>query len=123
MRLAKVTLNLGVVTAEFEIDRLEGVLGDILREMRTITGALNTADREMLRHLMSRPSGSLKVIDIYPNFTRESDEHTALRRLREAQFIRPLGNGNWQAGKFIEIKSFGRLMWEAVGEQDLFTKL
>jgi hypothetical protein len=121
IQLSEVTLNLGFVSVKFKVDELDSSLKSIVDEMRTIASSLQPDEREKLRELMSKASGTLKVTDIYPHFQSGTPEHDTLRRLRDAQFIRPLERGRWRPDSHIEIKIFGKLMWEKVGEDKLFS--
>ena len=54
-------------------------------------------------------------------FERGGEEHGTLRKLRDAQFIRPAEGGSWNGEKHVEIKRFlGSLMWDKIGERTLF---
>jgi len=69
---------------------------------------------------MTNPPGSLTVGDVFPDFGRDSEALTALRRLRTAQFIRPADRDRWEAGERIEIKPIARLLWDRLGEAAIF---
>jgi hypothetical protein len=88
--------------------------------MRSVIPFLRSDERETLRWIMSQESGSLTVRDVFPVFTRESESHKSLRRLRAAQFIRPAESGRWNPDERIEVKPFARLMWDRVGEDVIF---
>lgn len=122
MRLTDIEIDLKLVKLKFKSDELEKILADVLTEMRSITTGLGVDECEKLRTIMAKPSGTFAVTDIYPTFSRGNPEHEKLRRLRDAQFIRPAGGGRWHTESRIEIKPFGKMMWEKVGEQKLFTK-
>jgi hypothetical protein len=119
--VSEVTLNFVFGSVTFKIDELNQTLTSILDEMRLITSELRSDERQLLRKIMSSASGTFTVSELYLNFQKGSEPHETLRRLRDAQFIRPLGGGRWEADKQIEIKAFGKLMWEKVREDKLFS--
>ena len=119
--VSEFTLTLGIVSVKFKVDELNQTLESILSEMRSITSTLRIDEREVLQRIMNNRDKSLTVNDIYPNFKRDTEEHKTLRRLRDAQFIRPSEGDGWESHKHVEVKAFGRLMWEKVGEDKLFS--
>ena len=120
LRVKEVEVDLHFLKVKFEPEELEATLSDIVGEMKKIVSALRTDEREVLRKVMSSVSGSFVVAEIFPHFIRGSEAHQTLRRLRDAQFIRPLKGGPWEENKHIEIKAFGNLMWQKIGEKKLF---
>jgi hypothetical protein len=58
-----------------------------------------------------------KVKDIIPGFLRGTKEHDSLRKLRDAQLIRPAGGGHFEADKHLEIKKFGQTLLKIRREQ------
>jgi len=121
MRLKEFEIKLGFLTLKFEPREVEVAFEGFLSEMRTIVAILSEDQRTVLRRIMSAMADSLTVQDVFPKFQRGTPEHETLRRLREAQFIRPKGGGPWRAESQIEVKPFGRLMWDKVGEEQLFS--
>lgn len=119
MRPSELALDLGTATITCTTDEIEAALATYLREMRSVARLLRADERVALRKIMSQESGTLTVADVFWDFTRESEAHKTLRRLRAAQFIRPARTGRWDAAEPIEVKPFGRLMWEQIGEADL----
>ena len=117
----EIELNFGVVRFKLGPDDVRPVLDEILKEMRRILQHLTPAEQKILHKIMASPSGSIAVVELFPGFQKESKEHQTLRALRSAQFIRPVRGGSWSSGKKIEIKTFGKLMWDKVGEKRLFT--
>ena len=61
-----------------------------------------------------------RLASLFPEFTRESEGHKTLRRLRAAQFVRPARTGRWDPQEPIEVKPFARLMWDRIGEDAIF---
>jgi hypothetical protein len=120
LRIKEVELDLKILKLKFEPEVLEATLADLVTEMRKIVSALRVDERDILRKIMAHPSGSLLVTDIFTSFKRGTEKHQTLRRLRDAQFIRPAEGGPWEAHKHIEIKAFGKVMWDKIGEQKLF---
>jgi hypothetical protein len=96
------------------------VFAGLLREMRAAVPFIRPDERPLLRRIMAEPSGDLTVADLFPSFERESAAHTALRRLRTAQFIIPQGRDIWERDQRIAIKPFARLVWDRLGEAAIF---
>jgi hypothetical protein len=120
MKLSALELDLGTVTMSCTTNEVAATLAALLREMRLVLPRLREDEREVLRHIMSRDSGSLTVGHLFPDFARESEAHKTLRRLRAAQFVRPALTGRWDLAEPIEVKPFARLMWDHVGEAEIF---
>lgn len=97
-------------------------LNEIISEMKTIVKEITPEDRKKLEEIMNASSCIYSVKDKFPDFDRKegNKSHETLRKFREAQFIRPQGGGQWEEKKKIEIKPFGRLMWDQVGPKKLF---
>lgn len=120
LRIKEVELDLKILKLKFEPEVLESTFADLVAEMRKTVSGLRDDERVVLRNIMSQPSGSLVVADVFGGFRRGTEEHQTLRRLRDAQFIRPAEGGPWEAEKHIEIKAFGAVMWNKIGEKTLF---
>jgi hypothetical protein len=116
----ELALDLGSETIHCSTEEVATALAGLLREMRAAAPFVTPEERETLRLIMSHPGGTLTVGDLFPDFERDSDALTALRRLRTAQFIRPAERDRWEAGERIEIKPFARLVWEKLGESAIF---
>ncbi|HRD78618.1 MAG TPA: hypothetical protein PK264_22215, partial [Hyphomicrobiaceae bacterium] len=82
----------------------------LLREMQLITSRLTTEDWAVLKTIMTDPNGQLRVDSIFDGFERETPAHELMRKLREAQFVRPANGGRWKNDSIIQIKPFGKLM-------------
>ncbi len=113
-------LDLGTEPLHCTAEEIAGALAGLLREMRATAPFVTAEERETLRLIMSHPTGTLTVGDLFPDFERDPESLTALRRLRTAQFIRPGGPDRWEAGQQIEIKPFARLIWDRLGEAAIF---
>jgi hypothetical protein len=113
-------LDLGTVTIRCTPAEVEAALAALVREMRTVTRLLRPDERGVLRRIMARGSGTLTVADVFPGFTRESEAHKTLRRLRAAQIVRPARTGCWHPAEPIEVKGFARLVWDRAGEAVVF---
>lgn len=120
LQLSEVALNLGFLSVKFKVEELDETLGSLVAEMRAIAGTLGESERKKLREIMAAPTDTLTVAAVFPDFSRETPAHETLRKLRDAQFIRPTERGRWESRKHISVKPFGRLMWEKVGEEKLF---
>ena len=120
MSQPEVTLNLGGAAMDCTADDLAEALAGHLREIRSVVRLLRPDERVALRAIMSRPGGTLRVADVFHDFSRESEAHKTLRRLRAAQFIRPAETGRWDPDERIEVKPFARLLWDRLGEGEIF---
>ena len=120
MTQSDIELELDTETIHCTEQEVAAGLAGLLREMRAAAPFVTPEERETLRLIMSHPGGTLTVGDLFPDFDRDSDALTALRRLRTAQFIRPADRDRWEASERIEIKPFARLIWERLGEAAIF---
>ena len=120
MTQSPVQLDLGSATMNCTAEEIAATLASLLNEMRLVIPRLREDERDLLRQIMSRDSGTLRVADVFPDFARESEGHKTLRRLRAAQFVRPERTGRWDPDEPIEIKPFARLMWDHIGEDAIF---
>ncbi len=59
---------------------------------------------------IGRRPRSPQLCGVIPEFSRETPPHRALRDLRAAYFIRPVGGGQWAATRYIEVTTLGRLV-------------
>src|SRR5262245_47259299 len=101
MRLTEIEVDLKLAKFKFKVDEIEQTFDSLLDEMQSITKGLGPDEREKLRRIMSQESGSFLVTDVFPDFRRGSAAHDTLRRLRDAQFIRPVEGGPWQADSHV----------------------
>ncbi|MDY3559750.1 hypothetical protein R5W23_000908 [Gemmata sp. JC673] len=115
-------LDLGPVTMSCTADELATALTALVREMRAAAPFIRPDERDALRAIMEH-AGAPTVGEIFPDFARDSDAHTTLRKLRTAQFIRPQDRDRWAVQEHIEVKPFARLLWERLGEAHLFGDL
>jgi hypothetical protein len=120
MTPSELHIDLGTVTMDCTTDEVASTLAALLGEMRGVIPKLREDERDVLRQIMSQNSGALTVADVFPDFSRESEGHKTLRRLRAAQFLRPARTGRWEPHEPIEVKPFARLMWDHVGEDTIF---
>jgi hypothetical protein len=120
MKVSELELDLGTVSMHCTTAEIARTLEALLGEMRMVIPKLRRDEREVLRRIMAHESGTLTVADVFPDFGRESEGHKTLRRFRAAQFIRPANTGRWDPDEPIEVKPFARLMWDRVGEAEIF---
>ena len=90
MTQSPVQLDLGSATMNCTAEEIAATLASLLNEMRLVIPRPREDERDLLRQIMSRDSGTLRVADVFPDFARESEGHKTLRRLR-AEFVRPNG--------------------------------
>lgn len=119
---SELDLDLGPATMSCTTDELAGALAGLLREIRAAVPFIQPDERAALRAIMDY-AGTPTVGDVFPDFERDSDAHTTLRKLRTAQFIRPRDRDRWAPEEYIEVKPFARLLWERLGEASLFGDL
>ncbi|MCI0703283.1 MAG: hypothetical protein L0241_19570 [Planctomycetia bacterium] len=120
MNVCELEINLGKAAMRCSTDEIETTFAWLLAEMRVVARLLRPDERERLRKIMSYDSRALTVRDVFPHFSRESEGHKTLRRLRAAQFVRPAKSGRWDPNEEIEIKPFARLVWDRLGESAIF---
>jgi len=120
MPKSEVQIDLATTTINCTIEEIEATFSWLLVEMHAALPRLRPDERAVLRRIMTNVSGSLTVSDVFPEFTRESEGHKTLRRLRAGQFIRPAKTGRWEPNERIELKPFGWLVWNRCGEASLF---
>jgi hypothetical protein len=113
-------LDLGPVHLSCKRSEVGAVFAGLLREVRAAAERLDETDRHALRFIMGHPNRTLSVSDVFPAFERNSAEHAALRRLRTAQFVLPVGPDKWDHNTVIETKPFARFLWERFGEPLIF---
>jgi len=120
MNQSPIAIDLGTISMSCSADEIAATLAALLGEMRAVIPKLRQDERDVLRQIMSQDSGTLTVVDVFPDFARESEGHKTLRRFRAAQFVRPARTGRWDPGEPIEVKPFARLMWDHIGEDAIF---
>ena len=120
MSSSEVHLDLGSIAINCTTEDIGATFSWLLEEMKAAIPRLRPDERAVLRRILAHKSKSLTVSDLFPEFTRESEGHKTLRRLRAAQFIRPAKTGRWEANERIEVKPFGGLVWAQCGEACLF---
>lgn len=120
MTQSEFDVDLGTDALNCTTEDVAAVFAGLFREMRAAVPFITPEDRVVLRHIMAHESASLTVGDVFPDFARDSESLTALRRLRTAQFIRPAGRDMWDREQHIEIKPFARLVWDRLGEAAIF---
>jgi hypothetical protein len=117
-------LKINVLGQEIELTTTEAskTFEELISEIKMIVNKITPDEREKLKQIMQEKSGRYTVKEVFQNFNREKDNAAleTLRKFRDAQFVRPQGGGQWQIEKRIEIKPFGKLMWEKVGSEKLF---
>lgn len=120
MTQSKVHISLDTLTIVCSAKEIADTFAWLLEEMRAATPRLRPDERTLLRRIMASDNKALTVGDLFPDFRREHEAHKTLRRLRAAQFIRPAKTGRWEANEPIEVKPFGRLLWDHIGEAGIF---
>ncbi len=122
MSMSELEINLGTATMNCSPDDVAATFAALLHDIRAVARKLRADERVALRMIMSRESGALTVGEVFRGFTRESEGHKTLRRLRAAQFVRPTENGCWEAAGRIEVKAFAKLLWDHIGEGAIFSE-
>src|SRR4051812_42105403 len=103
MTQSELDLAMGTDAMNCTAEEVAAVVAGLLRERGAAIPFIRPDEREVLRRIMSQESGSLTVGELFPDFARDSDALTTLRRLRTAQFIRPAGRDMWDRDQHIEI--------------------
>lgn len=120
MKLAPLTIDLGSASLNCTADEVGATLAALLDEMRAVARLLRGDERVVLRRIMAHDADTLTVRGVFPDFRRDSEAHKTLRRLRAAQFVRPAEHGRWDPDEPIQVKPFARLMWDHLGEAEIF---
>lgn len=120
MTQSDIEFDLGSVTMSCTAEDIAATFTGMLQEMRAAAVFVRADEREALRRIMSQESGTFTVAEVFPDFARNTDALTSLRRLRTAQFIRPAGRDMWERTERIAIKPFARLVWDRLGEDAFF---
>jgi|GEM_PF-2801008 len=117
---SKVHIDLDTITIVCTAKEIAATFAWLLEEMRAAIPRLRPDERTVLRRIMASENKTLTVGELFPDFRREHEAHKTLRRLRAAQFIRPANTGRWEVNEPIEVKPFGRLVWDHIGEAGIF---
>ncbi len=120
MTQSDIEFDLVTATMSCTADEVATTFAGMLREMQAAAPFIAQHERETLRWIMAHDSGSMTVGSVFPNFARDTEALTTLRKLRTAQFIRPAGRDMWDRDEHIAIKPFARLVWDRLGEDAIF---
>ena len=103
----------------FRTNEIDQTLQGMLNELQESTKNIGEDEVLKLKEIMSRPSGTYTVQQLFPIFSHDDNNPAlkTLRKLRDAQFIRPQDGGQWQKEKLIEIKPFGALIWRRLSDK------
>jgi hypothetical protein len=103
---------------ELTPDQADRALNELMQEVVESTHDLSPSDIQLFERI-HEVRGSLAVQELIPGFTRGSEEHKQLRRLRDLKLVRPSEGGKWEAIKhpvvtrfaeiFLKLKNEGRL--------------
>jgi hypothetical protein len=113
-------LDLGTATLHCPAAEVSTALLSLLEEARAFARNLRPGERALVRRIMAHRGELLAVRGVFPGFARESRGHRTLRRLRAAMLVRPGGGGCWLPKSRIEVRLFGRLVWDQPGEAEFF---
>ena len=80
-------LDLGAITIRCTPNEIAATLAWLFLEMQTATPRLRPDERAILHRIMANENGALTVGDLFPDFSRESEGHKTLRRLRAATHL------------------------------------
>ena len=103
-------------TIQFTASEVRGVARDLLADVDNMISGLGTDEKTLFAAIRSS-AHTPKVSQVILGFRRGTKEHDSLRKLRDAQLIRPVGGGPWSADSFIELKSFGRTILKIRADQ------
>lgn len=101
-----------VAGAEISMSASEAgeALADFFTEVEVLLSEHLTLEQKDLFVRIGRQPHTPQVRDILPDFSRETTSHEALRALKKASFVRPIGGGQWSATRHIEVTTLGRLV-------------
>ncbi len=103
-------MKIGAVEVKMTAKQANDALSEIFREIDTILkSSLSSEEKELFLRILTSVNPP-KVGDIWPDFTRGSNEHKMLQNLRGVYFIRPVKGGKWEKDKYIQITQLGRIV-------------
>lgn len=98
----------------------ERLLASAFDSMKPLIDTVPKDERQRILTAIQSSPRPLRVDEIFPGFTRETHkdglEQQILRNLREAQLIRPVGGGRWHGDSLVDLKEFGRIMLDYMGD-------
>jgi hypothetical protein len=112
-------IKVKLLGAEIEVtpDQADRALNEMMEEVAESLNGLSPSEIGLFDRVRES-RGERTVKDLIPEFTRGSDSHNELRRLRDRKLIRPSEGGKWEAGKrpvvtrfaeiFLKLKNQGR---------------
>jgi hypothetical protein len=107
------TVKLKAFGAEVELtpEEAKGALDELLQDIADSTNELSLEETLLFQRIMAA-AGRDTVIQLLPNFRRDTIEHQMLRKLRDRKLVRPIEGGNWQPEKRPIATRFGQLVYD-----------
>ncbi len=94
---------------ELTPEEAKGALDEMLQDIVEAMNELSAEEVKLFQTIINA-DGRLTVLDLLPDFKRESLQHAQLRKLRDRKLIRPMEGGNWQPQKHPIATRFGKLV-------------
>jgi hypothetical protein len=103
-------LKVKLFGAEIEVtpDQADRALNEMMGEVAESMNGLSQSEIELFERVREA-RGERTVRDLIPEFTRGSDSHNELRRLRDRKLIRPSEGGKWEAAKHPVVTRFAEI--------------
>ena len=105
------TVKLKAFGAEIELtpEQAKRALDELLRDIAESTNELSSRELLLFQRIIDA-AGRTTVAQLFPGFTRDSEEHQQPRKLRDRKLVRPFEGGNWQPNKHPVSSRFGQLV-------------
>jgi hypothetical protein len=106
-------ITVKLLGAEIEVtpDQADRALNEMMEEVAESMNGLSQSEIELFERVREA-RGERTIHDLIPEFTRESDSHNELRRLRDRKLIRPSEGGKWEGGKRPVVTRFAEIFWK-----------
>lgn len=94
------TIKLKLLGAEIELtaEQADRALNELIQEVVESARGLSESELQLFEKI-HEVHGSVTLQELVPGFTRKSEAHEQLRRLRSMKLIRPNEGGRWETNK------------------------
>jgi hypothetical protein len=90
-------------------EQVKSTLNELLNDIVESTNELSPAELALFQQIQAA-DGRRVILDLIPNFARNTEQHNQLRRLRDRKLIRPFEGGRWKDDKHPVMTRFGELI-------------
>jgi hypothetical protein len=104
------TIKIKLLGAEIEVtpDQADHALNEMMEEAAESLNGLSQSEIRLFEKVREA-RGERTLQELIPEFTRNSDSHEELRRLRDRKLIRPNEGGKWELGKRPVVTRFAEI--------------